>query len=126
MAWQFAILSLCPQDSSCLPRLQNMERSLGLTTTLTLQVTNGAELAEALQDVGRNLGLKVRPYTVTPRAPLASYVAAMARTGVLVARHGPLLANAAFLAPGELRTRNRQLPCRFSAPQLSASHRPVR
>ena len=72
--------------------------------TLILQVTNGAELAEALQDVGRNLGLKVRPYTVTPRVPLASYVAAMARTGVLVARHGPLLANAAFLPPGGLRT----------------------
>ena len=50
--------------------------------------------------MGANLGLKVRPYTATPRAPLASYVAAMARTGVLVARHGPLLANAAFLPPG--------------------------
>lgn len=70
---------------------------------LPRQVTNGAELAEALQDVGRNLGLSVRPYTVTPRAPLASYVAAMVRTGVLVARHGPLLANAAFLPPGGLR-----------------------
>lgn len=58
------------------------------------------ELAAALTDVGANLGLRVRPYTVTPRAPLASYVAAMARTGVLVARHGPLLANAAFLPPG--------------------------
>ena len=50
--------------------------------------------------MGANLGLRVRPYTATPRAPLASYVAAMARTGVLVARHGPLLANAAFLPPG--------------------------
>lgn len=64
------------------------------------QVTNAAELAAAMTDVGANLGLKVRPYTATPRAPLASYVAAMARTGVLVARHGPLLANAAFLPPG--------------------------
>jgi capsular polysaccharide biosynthesis protein len=64
------------------------------------QVTNSAELLEALQDVARNLGLRVRPYTATPRAPFASYVAAMARTGVLVARHGPLLANAAFLPPG--------------------------
>jgi hypothetical protein len=63
-------------------------------------VTNSAELLEALQDVARNLGLRVRPYTATPRAPFASYVAAMARTGVLVARHGPLLANAAFLPPG--------------------------
>ena len=58
------------------------------------------ELAAALADVGANLGLRVRPFTVTPRAPLASYMAAMARTGVLVARHGPLLANAAFLPPG--------------------------
>ncbi len=67
---------------------------------LLCQVTNAAELAAALTDVGANLGLRVRPYTATPRAPLASYVAAMARTGVLVARHGPLLANAAFLPPG--------------------------
>lgn len=33
-------------------------------------------------------------------AGFASYVAAMAKTGVLVARHGPLLANALFLPPG--------------------------
>ena len=33
-------------------------------------------------------------------APFPSFVAAMARTGVLVSRHGPLLANAAFLPPG--------------------------
>ena len=43
-------------------------------------------------------------------APFASFVAAMARTGVLVSRHGPLLANAAFLPPGGPCSLLRQLP----------------
>ena len=53
-----------------------------------------------LHAVGARLGLRVQPYTVTGAAPFASFVATMAHTGVLVARHGPLLANAAFLPPG--------------------------
>lgn len=31
----------------------------------------------------------------------ASYVSIMSKTGVLVSRHGPMLANALFLPPGE-------------------------
>lgn len=54
----------------------------------------------ALHDIGRTLGLAVRPYTATARAPFESYLSVMARTGVLVSRHGPLLANSIFLPPG--------------------------
>ena len=65
-----------------------------------MQVVNRDELSAALRDVGATLGLKFRPYTATARAPFESYLSVMARTGVLVARHGPLLANAMFLPPG--------------------------
>ena len=34
-------------------------------------------------------------------ASFASYVATMSKTGVLVSRHGPMLANALFLPPGK-------------------------
>jgi hypothetical protein len=54
----------------------------------------------ALHEVGDALGMAVRPYSVTPHAAFPSFVASMAKTGVLVARHGPLLANAIFLPPG--------------------------
>ena len=64
------------------------------------QVVNNGEVMAALHEVGAKLGLAVRPYTVTATAPFASFVAAMSKTGLLVARHGPLLANAAFLPPG--------------------------
>ena len=63
-------------------------------------VVNNGEVLGALRDVGRALGLSVRPYSVTPGAAFPSFVASMANTGVLVARHGPLLANAMFLPPG--------------------------
>ncbi|KAL4858773.1 Translation initiation factor IF-2 [Chlorella vulgaris] len=63
-------------------------------------VVNNGEVLTALREVGRFLGLAVRPYSVTPGASFPSFVASMARTGVLVARHGPLLANALFLPPG--------------------------
>lgn len=63
-------------------------------------VANVPEVTAALHDVGRALGLRVRPFSVTPGAPFSSFVAAMARTGVLVSRHGPLLANTMFLPPG--------------------------
>ena len=65
-------------------------------------VVNAGEVLGALREVGAALGMAVRPYSVTAGASFASFVAAMAGTGVLVARHGPLLANAAFLPPGAL------------------------
>ena len=65
-----------------------------------LQVVNREELMGALQDIGHTLGLAVRPYTATARAPFESYLSVMARTGILVSRHGPMLANSIFLPPG--------------------------
>lgn len=62
--------------------------------------TDPLQVLEALREVGDALGLAVRPYSVTPGAAFPSFVASMAKTGVLVARHGPLLANAMFLPPG--------------------------
>lgn len=63
---------------------------------------NRDELLEALHDVAHTLGLRVRPYTATARAPFESYLAVMARSAVVVSRHGPLLANSIFLPPGGL------------------------
>ena len=63
-------------------------------------MVNNAEVLGSLRDLGTALGLRVRPYTVTNAAPFASYVATMAKTGVLVARHNPLLGAAIFLPPG--------------------------
>ena len=66
-----------------------------------VQVVNSDELMGAMRDIGQTFGMEVRPYTATPRAPFESYLSVMARTGVLVSRHGPFLANSIFLPPGE-------------------------
>lgn len=82
---------LCPLHPTHLPPLSLL---------LPLPPATQAQVLTALREVGRSLGLAVRPYSVTPGASFPSFVASMARTGVLVARHGPLLANALFLPPG--------------------------
>lgn len=67
------------------------------------QATNpNPQVLGALREVAAALGMAVRPYSVTPGAAFPSFVASMAHTGVLVARHGPLLANSLFLPPGAL------------------------
>ena len=53
----------------------------------------------AMHEIGRTFGLSVRQYTATPLAPFESSLSVMARTGILVSRHGPFLANAMFLPP---------------------------
>ncbi len=40
--------------------------------------------------------------TLSMAAPFASHLATMAASGAIVARHGPLLANAVLLPPGAL------------------------
>ncbi|KAK9799429.1 hypothetical protein WJX73_010108 [Symbiochloris irregularis] len=65
-------------------------------------IANAPEVVAALQDAGRALGMRVRPYSVTAGAPFASFVGVMARTGILISRHGPLLANVMFLPPGAM------------------------
>ena len=66
-----------------------------------LQIVNRDELMDAMHDIGRTFGLTVRPYTATARAPFESYLSVMAKTGILVSRHGPFLANSIFLPPGK-------------------------
>ncbi|CAK0784873.1 hypothetical protein CVIRNUC_008078 [Coccomyxa viridis] len=66
------------------------------------EVVNSDELMGAMRDIGQTFGMAVRPYTATPRAPFESYLSVMARTGVLVSRHGPFLANSIFLPPGAM------------------------
>ena len=65
------------------------------------KIVNRDELMDAMHDIGRTFGLTVRPYTATARAPFESYLSVMARTGILVSRHGPFLANSIFLPPGK-------------------------
>lgn len=42
----------------------------------------------------------MRTVSLTMEAPFVSHLATMAESGVVVARHGPILANAVFLPPG--------------------------
>ena len=64
-------------------------------------ITNHLDLVDLLENVTEPLGMRVRTVSVTPEAPLASHLAAASTTGLLVGRHGPLLASAApFLPPG--------------------------
>ena len=55
-----------------------------------------------LWEVALKYGWRVRPVTLTNQSPFASQIAAVADTGLLIARHGPLLANAVFLTPGAI------------------------
>jgi hypothetical protein len=45
-------------------------------------------------------GWRLRTVSLTMEAPFVSHLATMADSGVVVARHGPILANAVFLPPG--------------------------
>lgn len=65
-----------------------------------VQVYNNDKVLQALVDVAELLGLHARPASLTPGAPFRSFVSLMSRTGVLISRHGPQLANALFLPPG--------------------------
>ncbi|BDA48143.1 hypothetical protein COCOBI_11-4020 [Coccomyxa sp. Obi] len=91
----FRLHGLQPPTEGILPRTITL-----LSAVQGEEVVNMNELLSALQDIGHTLGLAVRPYTATARAPFESYLSVMARTGVLVSRHGPLLANSIFLPPG--------------------------
>jgi hypothetical protein len=50
--------------------------------------------------VAAKRGWMVRHFTATAAAPFSEHVLAMSQTGLLISRHGPLLANAMFLPPG--------------------------
>ena len=53
-----------------------------------------------LWEVAAQSGWQVQRFTATPSAPFADHVHTMAETGILVSRHGAMLANALFLPPG--------------------------
>lgn len=57
-------------------------------------------MVAALWDVAKDNGWQVRQFTATAEAPFASHVNAMAHTGVLVARHGAILASSFLLPSG--------------------------
>lgn len=63
-------------------------------------IINNGDVLSALRAAAEGTGFTVRPYSPTASVPFSSLVSVMARTGVLVARHGPLMANALFLPPG--------------------------
>lgn len=58
------------------------------------------EVTAMLWRVAARHGWTVRSFTATPTAPFADHVAAAAATGLLVSRHGALVANALWLPPG--------------------------
>lgn len=92
--------AVCPYVGASRARPSIAPPSSFLHPSSPAQVVNNAEVLASLRDLGSALGMKVRPYTVTTTAHFNSYVATMAKTGVLVARHGPLLGAAVFLPPG--------------------------
>ncbi|EFJ44348.1 hypothetical protein VOLCADRAFT_106494 [Volvox carteri f. nagariensis] len=63
-------------------------------------VVNWQEVQEVLRRVGTATGLEVRTVTLSTDAPFVSHLDTFARSSVLVARHGPLLATATLMAPG--------------------------
>jgi len=58
------------------------------------------ELALALWEAAKPAGWRVRQFVVSGEAPFSTTAAAMAATGVLIGRHGPVLASVALLPPG--------------------------
>eukprot|EP00884_Botryococcus_braunii_P000707 jgi/Botrbrau1/10637/Bobra.154_1s0026.1 len=93
-------------SSMVLPKSQPWKLG-GAPRTITLlsavggeEVVNRDELVGALADVAESMGMHLRPFSITSGASMQSFIHAMARTGVLVSRHGPLLANTMFLPPG--------------------------
>jgi hypothetical protein len=65
-------------------------------------IINNGPMLRTLREIGESTNMQVRPFSVTPGAAFTSHIAAMAKTGVLVARHGPLLADCLFLPPGSV------------------------
>ncbi|DBA71209.1 TPA: hypothetical protein ACH3X2_011604 [Trebouxia sp. C0005] len=82
-------------------QLGGAPRTITLLSAVTGEmVVNRDELLNSLEDIATAFDMRVRPYSATSAASFASYVSIMSKTGVLVSRHGPMLANALFLPPG--------------------------
>jgi hypothetical protein len=92
------ITYLMPTDSS---GVTNNKHVLDTLQQAAAAAAPGAATAPAGGSSNNDkIRIAVRPYSPTPSVPLASLVAVMSRTGLLIGRHGPLLANAVFLPPG--------------------------
>lgn len=79
----------------------DVPRTITFLTAATGElIVNRYEVLAMLWEVAAAAGWRVRPFTITNEAPFSAHVAAAARTGLLVARHGPALASAIFLPPG--------------------------
>lgn len=82
-------------------KLGGAPRTITLLSAVTGEmVVNRDELLGSLDDIATAFDMRVRPYSATAGASFASFVSVMSKTGVLVSRHGPMLANAVFLPPG--------------------------
>ncbi|DBB16714.1 TPA: hypothetical protein ACH3X3_014959 [Trebouxia sp. C0006] len=82
-------------------QLGGAPRTITLLSAVTGEmVVNRDELLNSLEDIATAFDMRLRPYSATSAASFASYVSIMSKTGVLVSRHGPMLANALFLPPG--------------------------
>ncbi|GIL59393.1 hypothetical protein Vafri_14249 [Volvox africanus] len=63
-------------------------------------LVNWEDVQATMHKVASAAGLVVRTVTLSTDAPFASHLDTYARSSVLVARHGPLLATASLMAPG--------------------------
>eukprot|EP00879_Flechtneria_rotunda_P013148 GHRR01013733.1.p1 GENE.GHRR01013733.1~~GHRR01013733.1.p1 ORF type:complete len:429 (+),score=169.33 GHRR01013733.1:161-1288(+) len=63
-------------------------------------VVNHYELVNMLEEITNPFEFQVRTVSLTTGAPFLSHMATVADTGLLITRHGPLLATAMLLPPG--------------------------
>eukprot|EP00892_Ulva_mutabilis_P000815 jgi/Ulvmu1/10734/UM068_0022.1 len=90
-----------------LPPPPSLESSAAIPKQITLlsnadgeEITNHEALVRALWSVAAPAGWRVRQFCASGDAPFSTTAAAFAATGLLIGRHGPLLASAALLPPG--------------------------
>jgi hypothetical protein len=93
------ITYLMPTDSSGITNNKQVLDALQEAATAAAAAAAAAAAGGGVEGGISNKRIVVRPYSPTPSVPLASLVAVMSRTGLLIGRHAPLLANAAFLPP---------------------------
>ena len=95
---RYHTLDACATSTDTLTQARSQPRS----TRLSCQPAGGVqdELVRVLWAAAAPAGWRVRQHTASGDAPFSTTAAVFAATGVLVARHGPLLASAALLPPG--------------------------
>jgi len=80
-------------------------------------ILNNGDVLKTLHSVAAQSGFIVRPYSPSSLVPLHSFVSVMSRSGILVTRHGHLLANAVFLPRGSVIVE--LLPCNWEVDGVS-------